>query len=76
MQTLPDFLERHAWMEHVFSAKAAQTGGVVRRRVRDVERIVGRELFRQELRRRGFRAIENNGHFVVFCNRAPLYRLE
>lgn len=76
MPDLPDFLDPHAWMNHVFSAKSAQTGGVVRRRVRDVERIVGRELFRQELRRRGFRAIENNGHFVIFCNRAPLYRLE
>jgi len=73
---MPEFLDPQIWLDHVFSAKAAQTGGVVRRRVRDVERIAGRELFCREVRRRGFRAIENNGHFVVFCNRAPIYPLE
>ncbi len=76
MSALPEFLDPHIWLDHIFSSKSALSGGIVRRRMRDVERIAGRELFRQELRRRGFRAIENNGHFVVFCNRAPLYRLE
>lgn len=76
MQSSPDFMEPEAWLDHVFSAKAALNGGVVRRRVRDVERIVGRPLFRAELRQCGYRALENNGHFIILCNRAPVTVLE
>ena len=72
MDALPDYLTPQQWLDQIFSAQAAMRGGVVRRRVRDVERLVGRPLFREELRRRGYRAIENNGTFVIFCNRAPL----
>ena len=56
------------WMQQVFEAKAAREGGVVRRRSRDVERIVGREVFLNELRRRGYHAVENAGQMVIFCN--------
>lgn len=55
-------------MQQVFKAKAAREGGVVRRRSRDVERIVGREVFLNELRRRGYHAVENAGQMVIFCN--------
>jgi len=75
MQTLPAYLEPREWLDHIFSAKSARCGGVVRRRVRDVERLVGRDAFLQELRKRGYQVIENNGHFVVFCNRAPILKL-
>jgi len=60
------------WIVHVFSSRAAAEGGVVRRKTRDIERIVGRQRFRAELDRRGFRAIENGGQTVIFCNREPL----
>jgi len=60
------------WLLTMFSAKAAREGGVVRRQVRDVERIVGREPFEREIRRRGFHAVENAGQYVIFCNRAPV----
>lgn len=76
METLPDYMTPQQWLDHIFSAKSAMQGGVVRRKVRDVERFVGRPLFRDELRRRGYRAIENNGNFVIFCNRAPLRMFE
>ncbi|WP_415921576.1 N-(5'-phosphoribosyl)anthranilate isomerase [Tateyamaria sp. SN6-1] len=76
MQELPDYLTPEAWLDQIFSAQSAMRGGVVRRRVKDVERLVGRPLFREELRKRGYRAIENNGNFVIFCNRAPLRLLE
>ncbi|MDW4496387.1 hypothetical protein R5H30_00210 [Sulfitobacter sp. D35] len=55
-------------MRHVFSSKAARDGGVVRRSIRDIERFVGRAAFEAELRRRGYRAVENAGQLVVFCN--------
>jgi hypothetical protein len=76
MSPLPEYLTPENWLRHVFSAKAARDGGVVRRKVRDVERIVGRAAFEAELRRRGYRAVENSGDIVVFCNRAPLKLIE
>ncbi|MEM8849063.1 MAG: hypothetical protein AAGE03_03410 [Pseudomonadota bacterium] len=63
-------------MRHLFSAKAAIDGGVVRRKVRDVEQIVGRAAFEAEIRRRGFRAVENAGQYVVFCNRGTMRLIE
>ncbi|MDF1855496.1 N-(5'-phosphoribosyl)anthranilate isomerase [Pseudooceanicola sp.] len=60
------------WLNQVFAAKAARNGGVVRRNLRDVEREVGLDWFRHEIRRRGFHAVENAGQIVVFCNNAPV----
>jgi hypothetical protein len=48
---------------------------VVKRKVRDVERLVGRERFVTELARLGFQAVENGRHFVVFCNTLPIRRV-
>lgn len=58
-----------------FGSRAAREGAVIRRKVRDVERFVTREVFLDEMRRRGFAVVENAGQFVVFCNREPLRRL-
>ena len=59
----------------VFASKAARDGAVIRRKVRDVERMIGRDIFLDEVRRRGFRAVENAGQFVVFCNSEPIWRV-
>ncbi|MDH3264564.1 MAG: N-(5'-phosphoribosyl)anthranilate isomerase [Paracoccaceae bacterium] len=72
MRPLPPAITPEIWLRQVFGSHAALDGGVVRRKVRDVERIVGREAFEAHLRRRGFRAIENAGQYVVFCNRDPV----
>ncbi|MEN0079360.1 MAG: hypothetical protein AAF753_09645 [Pseudomonadota bacterium] len=63
-------------MTHLFSSKAAAQGGVIRRKLRDIERYVGRELFVAELHRRGFQAVENAGQIIVFCNREPVRRIK
>jgi len=76
MQNLPNYLAPEDWLDQIFSSKSAMSGGVVRRKVRDVERLVGRPLFREELRKRGYRAVENNGNFVIFCDRSPIRLLE
>ena len=57
-----------SWIRHVFSARAAQTGGVIRRSVVWVDREVGRKRFEAEVRARGFHMIECGGQFVVICN--------
>lgn len=41
-------------------------------KARDIERFAGMEPFLREIDRRGYRAIENSGQIVIFCNRAPL----
>lgn len=60
------------WVAQVFSARAASTGGVVRRSSDWVEREVGREAFVAEVKRRGFHLVETGGQLIVICNRGGL----
>lgn len=60
------------WMSQIFSARSAQTGGVVRRSVADVERKIGREALELEVRRRGFHLLEAGGQFIIICTRSDL----
>ncbi len=72
MSPLPAPITPDRWIIQLFSARTVADGGIVRRKVADVERLVGRERFLREVRRRGYRAIENGGYFVVFCNSEPV----
>jgi len=56
-----------AYFYQLFSAKAARTGGVVRRAVRDVENEIGRDALIAEVDRRGFHLIECAGQFIIIC---------
>ncbi len=69
MKDLPASITPERWIVQLFSARAAAEGGILRRSVADVERLIGRQRFFHEIRRRGFRAVENAGQFVIFCNR-------
>ena len=75
MAQLPEHLTPEAWLTQLFSSTEARKGGVVKRQIRDVERLVGRQAFVREVARRGFQAVENGRHFVIFCNGAPIRRL-
>lgn len=75
MTQLPEVISPEKWIVLLFSAKSLAEGGTVRRKVNDVERLVGRERFLHEVRRWGFRVVENAGQFIVFCNREPVYVL-
>lgn len=75
MRRTPAPLSPEVWLTHMFSARSAVQGGVLRRKIRDVERYVGREAFLSEMRRRGFSVVENAGQFVIFCNRDPIRRV-
>ncbi|MEX0318712.1 MAG: aspartate aminotransferase [Ruegeria sp.] len=65
-------LSPDVWLNDFFACKAVQQGGVIRRKARDVERFARMERFMAEIHRRGYRAAENSGQIVVFCNRAPV----
>lgn len=75
MTQLPHAISTEKWIVHLFSARSVAEGGTVRRKVADVERLIGRDRFLHEVRRRGFRVVENAGQFIVFCNREPVYVL-
>ena len=68
MTEIVSLLPPEVWMLQMFSAKSAREGGIVRRQIRDVEMIIGRDRFERELRRRGYHAVENAGQVVIFCN--------
>ncbi|NVK16781.1 MAG: aspartate aminotransferase [Rhodobacteraceae bacterium] len=64
------------WMRDIFACKAVQNGGVVRRKRRDIERYAGMEAFLAEVRARGFQAVQNREQVIIFCNSAPIRKLE
>ena len=69
MQMLRPPIPNAAWCSALFGARAASKGGIIRRSVRSVEHEIGRELFLNEVRRRGFYHIEcGDDQFVVICN--------
>ncbi|WP_050928219.1 hypothetical protein [Aestuariivita boseongensis] len=75
MAQIPEHLTPEIWINQFFGSQEAQRGGVVKRKVRDVERLVGHEAFIAEVERRGFQAVRNNLHYVVFCNMLPIRRV-
>ena len=70
--TIHTHINPDVWIRRLFSEQNALNGGIVRRPVRDVDLIMGRAAFAEEVRRRGFHAFENRGQYVVFCNRDQL----
>ena len=64
-----------AWLHDVLSSRAVAQGNVIRRKRRDIERFVGMKRFLEELRMRGFQALENREDIIVICNQAPVRRL-
>lgn len=71
----PAPLSPDGWMRALFSSKAVRDGAVIRRKLRDIDRYVGREAFLEELERRGYHAVENAGQLVIFCNQEPIRRV-
>ena len=68
-------LSADGYLRDLFRAKAVCDGGVVYRKIRDIDRFAGRARFLKEVERRGFQAVINGGHVVIFCNRDPIRRV-
>ncbi|WP_116082280.1 N-(5'-phosphoribosyl)anthranilate isomerase [Tropicimonas sp. IMCC34011] len=60
------------WIDAIFSARAARTGGIVRRAVPWVHREIGRDRFVEEVRRRGFHLVRCGSQYVVICSKDGL----
>ena len=76
MSFMPPHMTPRLWLRQLYASKAALDGGVVRRSVADVDRIIGCDIFEADIRRRGFRAVRNGGMYVVFCNRQTITLIE
>lgn len=72
MPDLPEYLSPDQWLSQMFSSREACTDGIVKRKVRDVERLVGREAFVREVKLRNFRALQIGRHYIVICNQHPI----
>lgn len=68
-------LSPEGYLLDIFSSKAARDGAVIRRKARDIDRYIGRQAFLAELHRRGYRAVENSGQIIIFCNAEPVHVL-
>ncbi|MCT4557176.1 MAG: N-(5'-phosphoribosyl)anthranilate isomerase [Pelagimonas sp.] len=75
MAHVPIHIPSDQWLRQIFASTEARKGGVVKRQIRDVERYVGREAFVLALEERGYQAIENGRHYVIFCNAYPIKRV-
>lgn len=69
MSNMRPYLPADAWMQNIFNAKAARLDGVVRRNIKDIERIVDTTRFATELQRRGYHAVLNGDQIIIFCNK-------
>ena len=72
MEKLSPHKSPQAFLADVFGSKLVRDGKVLRRSLRDIERYFGRDAFIEEVYCRGFRAIENAGHVIIFCNNEPV----
>lgn len=61
-----------AWIEQTFDNPGVRNGGIFRTSVKAVETGIGMARFIDEMNRRNYRALENAGHIVVFCNAKPV----
>jgi hypothetical protein len=68
MENVPPHTSPEAFLAHVFGAKAVRDGKIVRRSLRDIDRYIGRERFVAGGAPARFRAVENAGQMVIFCN--------
>ena len=64
-----------SFISDIFASKAARDGRVIRRKLRDIHRYVGYDIFLAEVKRRGFHAVENAGQLIIFCNQEPIRRV-
>ena len=78
MSHMTQMTHMNLWLEQVFWADAANSGGVVRRNIDDVERyakrgsLTGLEALVTEAKARGFHVVEIGSQVVVLCNEGSL----
>lgn len=61
-----------AWINQIFKAKAATTGGTLRRKKASVEKFASEKLLIEEVKRRDFHLITIGDQYVILCNKGRI----
>ena len=64
----------YEFINNMFRAKIVKNGGIVRRKVADVQKFASFQYLLKEVSERGFHLIEIGDQYVVICNSGN-YRL-
>jgi len=57
------------WIRQIFAAKAARSGGIVRRKVYSVKKYASQKALRDEVKRRGFHMLRIEDQYLISCNK-------
>ncbi len=60
------------WLDPLFRAKSLRNRGVVRHKLSDLEREIGRDLLERQVRKRGLHMIESSGQLLTLCTSEPM----
>ncbi len=58
----------YAYINAIFAAKAAKSGGIVRRSIANVKKYASAGYLIAEVNRLGFHIIENGDQYIIICN--------
>lgn len=61
-----------AWITQLFKARAAQNGGVIRRKRKSVEQFASVKDLKAAVKRRGFHLVQIGDQLVVLCNKGQV----
>ena len=56
------------WLAQLFNAKKVKKGNIVRRSIKSVDKMVGKEELIVEVKRRGFHLLTVGDQYVLVCN--------
>ncbi len=63
------------WLARIFDCRATETGGIIKRQARDVDRDIGHHVLLAEVQRRGFRLFRTRYYYVIVCEAGPVEML-
>lgn len=75
MTGLPDHLAPEKRLTQMLGSGEAQRDCVIKRQIRDVERLVGYDVFVKSVYERGFQVARNGRYYVFFCNEQSIRRV-
>jgi len=62
----------YAWINQIFGAREASSGGVVRRQKTDVEKYASFEALKTAVTNRRFHLLELVDQYVIICDVSPM----
>ncbi len=60
-------MNKDEFLDRLFSTKSANSGGIIRRKISEVDKYVSRQNLVEEVEARGFHMIATWDQYVIFC---------